>query len=72
MIFQDPSQAKLLHDFCGKVLRDAGGALVAGVSLPCQTGQEEQKDSSKSSSWLCFIKQLPPPPAWNEDEILMG
>lgn len=45
---------------------------MAGVSLPHQAGQEEQKDSSKSSSWLCFIKKLPSPPAWNEDEIVMG
>lgn len=42
-----------------------------GPKQPCEVGQEEQKDSSKSSSSLCFIKLLTPPPAWNKDEIVM-
>lgn len=36
-----------------------------------EVGREEQKDSSKSSSSLCFIKPLTPPLAWNRDEIAM-
>lgn len=35
------------------------------LGRPCSrpAGREEQKDSSKSSSSLCFIKPLTPPPA---------